>query len=75
MKKNLTLKGAIAGIGAMIVTCSICWVLAFIAGVRPMNWLAGSELDANQSYLAMVVTVGLIGASLHGCWYSLFRKS
>lgn len=75
MLKNLTLKGAIAGIGAMIVAFSICWVLVFIAGVRPMNWLASSELDANQSYLAMVVTVGLIGASLLGCWYSLFRKS
>jgi hypothetical protein len=46
---------------------AFCWMTAFVADARPMDWVAG-PMDAHQTFLALLVSLGILGSTLYGIW-------
>jgi hypothetical protein len=52
----------------------ICWVTAFVAHARPLDWFFG-PLDDAGTFLSLLVIGGMAGAVLYGVVSSLLERS
>lgn len=51
----------------------ICWVTAFVAHARPLDWFFG-PLDDAGTFLGLLVLAGTAGAVLYGIFSALLER-